>query len=101
MTPNKAQSIKAWIKRMGFKLTKKHVSNSQSKKINYYTLDNFGIYEEISSSPKKVNSDTPVQKQRFISWNPWGVDFEINSVRDLSKAYAEFINYNPNVQLVR
>ena len=97
MTPNKAQSIKTWIKRMGFKLTKRHVSTAQSKKINYYTLDNFGVYEEISSPAKPSRNVSPVKKQRFISWTPWGVDFEINSVRDLSRAYAEFLNYNPDV----
>ena len=97
MTPSKALLIKTWIKRMGFKLTKKHVSTSQSKKINYYTLDNFGVYEEISSSSKTAKSESPVKRQRFISWTPWGIDFEINSVRDLSRAYAEFLNYNPDV----
>jgi hypothetical protein len=97
MTPIKAQSIKTWIKRMGFKLTKRHVSTAQSKKINYYTLDNFGIYEEISSSAKKTQNESPAEKQRFISWTPWGIDFEIKSVRDLSRAYEEFLKYNPSV----
>lgn len=98
MTQNKARSIKNWIKRMGFKLTKKHVSSVNSKRINYYTLDNFGVYEEISSSPTKTSGTVPAgKKQKFISWTPWGVDFEINSVRDLSRAYAEFLNYNPDV----
>lgn len=97
MTPIKAQLIKSWIKRMGFKLTKKHVSTAQSRKINYYTLDNFGVYEEISSSSRKPQKDPSAEKQRFISWTPWGIDFEIKSVRDLSRAYEEFLKYNPSV----
>jgi len=95
MTQNKALSIKNWIKEMGFKLTKSHLLEKRSRRIKYYTLGNFGIYEEIT--PKK--SDVASKKQRFISWTPWGDNFEVNSVKELSKAYQEFITYNPNVSM--
>ena len=81
---------------MGFKLSKSHVLDHRSRKIKYYTLGSFGIYEDIhvpKSDGKKI------AHQKFISWTPWGVDFEINSVRDLSSAYADFLNYNPNLNL--
>jgi hypothetical protein len=97
MTRNKAQSIKNWIKSMGFKLAKSHVSSRNKRRINYYTLDNFGVFEEITSPPKNIGETIMEKKQKFISWNPWGIDFEINSVRELSKAYAEFLKYNPDV----
>lgn len=96
MTQNKALSIKNWIKEMGFKLTKSHLLEHRTRKIKYYTLGNFGVYEEITPSKKSVPSD---KKRKFISWTPWGDDVEINSVRDLSKAYNEFMNYNPNLSL--
>lgn len=92
MTRNRASSIKNWIKNMGFKLTKSHVLDHRTKKIKYYTLGNFGVYEEIT--PSKTPSQ---KKQKFISWTPWGENFEVNSVKDLSKAYEDFINYNPPV----
>ena len=87
-----ANAIKNWIKKMGFKLVKSHNLNHRTTKINYYSLGNFGVYEEILKSPKSVG-----EKRKFISWTPWGIDFEVNSVRDLSKAYEDFIEYNPNV----
>lgn len=93
MTSNKALSIKNWIKNMGFKLSKSHVLDSHSKKIKYYTLGSFGIYEQIEI-PK--SDSKKIAQQKFISWTPWGIDFEINSVRDLSNAYADFFSYNPN-----
>ena len=96
MARNKIASIKNWIKEMGFELIKSHVINNKSTKINYYSLGSFGIYEEISKSikdGKKIAGD----KLRFISWTPWGVDFEVNSVNDLSKAYQDSINFNPEV----
>lgn len=95
MTQNKALSIKNWIKGMGFKLTKSHLLEHRTKKIKYYTLGNFGVYEEIT--PVKKSESSSDKKQRFISWTPWGDNFEINSVKDLSKAYEEFAYYNPNV----
>lgn len=99
MTQNKAMSIKNWIKMMGFKLAKSHVLSSRSKKIKYYILDNFGVYEEIPV--KKMGNKVLASKKnkRFISWTPWGDDFEITSVRDLSRAYADFAKYNPGAEL--
>jgi hypothetical protein len=94
MTATKASLIKNWIKSMGFKLYKSHLLNSRSKKIKYYTLGSFGVYEEILM-PK--DDSKKITDERFISWTPWGVDLEITSVRDLSKAYEEFLSYNPNV----
>jgi len=80
---------------MGFELSKSHVVRTKSKKINYYTLGNFGVFEEISMPETTEGSE--LKEQKFISWTPWGIDFEVNSVRDLSKAYADFLRYNPNV----
>jgi hypothetical protein len=97
MTPNQALSIKNWIKGMGFKLTKSHILEHRTKKIKYYTLDNFGVYEEITPLKKpEANAD---KELKYISWTPWGDHFEVNSVKDLSKAYDDFIRYNPNVVL--
>lgn len=78
---------------MGFQLTKSHLLDHRTKKIKYYTLGNFGVYEEIT--PKNATE----KKQKFISWTPWGDNFEVNSVKDLSRAYQEFTDYNPNAQL--
>lgn len=96
MARTKITAIKNWMKDMGFKLIKSHVINGRSTKINYYSLGSFGIYEEISKGikgGKKMAGD----KLRFISWTPWGVDFEVNSVNDLSKAYQDSISYNPDI----
>jgi len=97
MTRNNALSIKGWLKDMGFKLTKSHFLEHRTRKINYYTLGNFGIYEE--TKPAKKAEALSEKKRRFISWTPWGDNFEVNSVKDLSKAYEEFMNYNPEVVL--
>lgn len=84
---------------MGFKLAKSHTLSGSLKKIKYYTLDNFGVYEEIPlrKTDKKASSST--KNKRFISWTPWGENLEINSVRDISKAYADFVKYNPGTTL--
>lgn len=97
MTPRKALSIRNWIKSMGFKLSKSHVRNQEARKIKYYTLDNFGVYEEIPLRKTDGKVSSSDKNKRFISWTPWGDLFEINSVRDISKAYADFIRYNPNL----
>ncbi|WP_207534948.1 hypothetical protein [Desertivirga arenae] len=94
MKRNRALSIKNWIKTMGFELTKSHLLNHRTKKLKYYTLGNFGVYEEIT--PARVPSE---KKQKFISWTPWGDSIEVHSVKELSTAYEEFINYNPSVVL--
>lgn len=91
MTRNRALSIKNWIKTMGFELTKYHQLQNRTKKIKYYTLGNFGVYEEIT--PART---TTGKRQKFISWTPWGDHFEVNSVKDLSQAYHNFVNYSPN-----
>ncbi len=91
MTRNRALTIKNWIKTMGFQLAKSHMLDHRTKKIKYYALGNFGVYEE--TTPAKT---TTGKKLKFISWTPWGDDFEVNSVTDLSKAYQNFIMYNPN-----
>lgn len=96
MTQNKALSIKNWIKEMGFKLTKSHLLEHRTRKIKYYTLGNFGVYEEIRPARK---AELATKKLKFISWTPWGDDLEITSVKDLSKAYDDFIRYNPNLVL--
>jgi hypothetical protein len=89
MIKSKISSIKNWIKTMGFELIESYVLNNEAVKINYYFLGNFGIYEEISSKGK--NAD----KLRFISWNPWGIDFEVHSLNQLCDAYEDSISYNP------
>lgn len=99
MTRNRALSIKNWIKTMGFELTKSHHLDHRTKKIKYYTLGNFGVYEEITptgASAHKKTGTSAQKKQKFISWTPWGDHFEVNSVRDLSQAYQNFVTYNPN-----
>lgn len=98
MARNKIIAIKNWIREMGFELIKSHVINGKSLKINYYSLGNFGIYEEISKGIE-TGKKSAIEKLRFISWTPWGVDFEVNSVNDLSKAYQESISYNPDIVL--
>ena len=100
MTPNKASSIRNWIKSMGFKLSKSHILSSRSKKIKYYTLDNFGIYEETPIRKADGKASSSLKDKKFVSWTPWGDNLEITSVRDLSRAYAEFMKYNPNVLAV-
>lgn len=97
MTQSKALSIKNWMKGMGLKHTKSHHLEHRTRKIKYYTLGNFGVYEEITPSRKSENPSE--KKLKFISWTPWGDDFEINSVKDLSKAYEDFIKVNPNLGL--
>ncbi len=98
MARSKITAIKSWMKNMGFELIKSHFVNDRATKINYYSLGSFGIYEEISKGYKSGNKIVK-DKLRFISWTPWGVDFEVNSVNDLSKAYQDSINYNPDMVL--
>ncbi len=97
MAPKQVLSIKNWLKSMGFKLAKSHTLNSGSKKIKYYILDNFGIYEETPLRKTDGKASTSEKNKRFISWTPWGEDLEINSVRDISQAYQEFLRHNPDV----
>lgn len=81
---------------MGFELVKSQRLNKNALRVNYYSLGNFGIYEEISILAK--SGKTLAQKHRkFISWNPWGIDFVVTSVKDLSKAYQESLIYNPEL----
>ncbi|NEU07539.1 hypothetical protein GZH53_04355 [Flavihumibacter sp. R14] len=87
-------AIKNWIESMGFELVKSHILNSKYTRINYYNLGNFGIYEEISESKNKVDGN---KRLKFISWNPWGDEFEVNSVKDLSKAYEDSLIVNPQL----
>ena len=63
-------------------------------KKNHYPLLKKAI-EKVHAA-QHVNDKKSI-KQRFISWTPWGDDFEITSVKDLSKAYQEFLEYNPNM----
>ena len=84
------------MKKMGFELITSHFLNGRATKINHYSLGNFGIYEEISKSMEDGKRIAD-EKLRFISWTPWGIEFEVNSVNDLSQAYQDSINYNPEV----
>ena len=98
MPTRKIAAIKNWIETMGFELVKSHILNSKYTRINYYSLGNFGIYEEISE-PKTGRKVDKEEKLKFISWNPWGEDFEVNSVRDLSKAYEDSLIVNPQLSV--
>ena len=97
MTPAKEKSIRSWIKKMGFELSKSHSMPRRARKINYYTLDNFGVYEEIETLPNGEVPEPENKPHKFISWTPWGEDIEVNSVKDLSKAYDDFLKYNPDI----
>jgi hypothetical protein len=95
MVKSKIAAIKDWIKIMGFELIKSHDLSGQEVKINYYSLGNFGIYEEISNN--KLVGRSKELKLRFISWNPWGIDFEVTSLKDLIEAYQESKSYSPEI----
>jgi len=80
---------------MGFELIKSHNLSGEEVKINYYSLGNFGIYEEISN--KKMSGGTEKEIMRFISWNPWGIDFEVSSLKDLVEAYQDSKSLSPEI----
>ena len=97
MPSKKISAIKKWIEAMGFELVNSHLISGKYNRINYYSLGNFGIYEEIA---KPAKSQTESEgKRKFISWNPWGDDFEVNSVRELSEAYQDSLIINPELAL--
>jgi hypothetical protein len=98
MPTRKIAAIKNWIETMGFELVKSHLLNNRYTRINYYSLGNFGIYEEISKPARSPKPDDE-GKMKFISWNPWGDEFEVNSVKDLSKAYQDTLTINPELAL--
>jgi len=91
MVRSKINAIRNWIKSMGFELVNSHDLNGQSVKINYYSLGNFGIYEEISKKGKSAD------QSRFISWTPWGVDFEVQSLKELFEAYQDSKTFSPEL----
>ena len=95
MVKSKIAAIKNWIKTMGFELIKSHNLSGEEVKINYYSLGNFGIYEEISN--KKMSGGTEKEIMRFISWNPWGIDFEVSSLKDLVEAYQDSKSLSPEI----
>ena len=99
MVKSKIVAIKNWIKLMGFELIKSHELIGKKTKINYYSLGNFGVYEEISNKRElgKDNSDN----LRFVSWNPWGIDFEVNSVKDLMDAYLDSQSISPEISTLK
>ena len=81
---------------MGFELVNSHLLNSKYTCINYYTLGNFGVFEEISKSSKSSDS-AGEGKFKFISWDPWGQDFVVHSAKELSEAYQESLMVNPQL----
>ena len=95
MVKSKIAAIKDWIKIMGFELIKSHDLSGKEVKINYYSLGNFGIYEEISS--EKLAGRAKGTKMRFISWNTWGIDFEVTSLKDLIDAYQDSKSLSPEM----
>ena len=84
--------IKHWIETMGFELVKSDFF--QDTLLNYYNLRNFGVCEEIITHQESSQTHDDV---RFIFWNPWGDDFEVNSVNELSRAYHESLTLNPEL----
>jgi hypothetical protein len=98
MPTRKIAAIKHWIETMGFELVKSHIISNRYTRINYYSLGNFGIYEEISKTPR-TEEKKKERKRKFISWNPWGEKFEVNSVKELSKAYQDTLTINPELAL--
>lgn len=94
MLHRKASAIKNWINIMGFELVKSDILKNSL--FNYYSLGNFGVYEEVVNSVKsdKINKS---KTQKFISWNPWGEFFEVNSVKDLDDAYQDSLIINPEL----
>jgi len=68
---------KNWMNARGLDLVNMHYFKESSLKINYYTLGNFCIYEEILVNKNKS------KKLRFITWNTWGIDFKIFSLKEL------------------
>lgn len=95
MVKSKIAAVKDWIKVMGFELIKSHDLSGDEVRINYYSLGNFGIYEEIST--KKLVGHAKTAKMRFISWNPWGIDFEVNSLKELIDAHQDSKNLSPEI----
>lgn len=91
MVRTKIKAIKDWIKAMGFELVNSHDINGGGVKINYYSLGNFGIYEEISQNGNSA------EQLRYISWNPWGVDFEVHSLEELRDAYLDSKSLSPEL----
>ena len=80
---------------MGFELVNSHLMSGKYSRINYYSLGNFGIYEEIAEPAKSHPASEG--KMKFISWNPWGDDFVVNSVKELSQAYQDCLTINPQL----
>lgn len=99
MVKSKITAIKSWIKLMGFELIKSHDLIGKETRINHYSLGNFGVYEEISNNKKLGRNHS--NNMRFISWNPWGIDFEVNSVNDLIDAYMDSQSYSPEISKLR
>ena len=95
MVKSKIAAVKDWIKVMGFELVKSHDLSGDEVKIKYYNLGNFGIYEEIST--KKLVGHAKIEKMRFISWTPWGIDFEVSSLKELIAAYQDSKNLSPEI----
>ena len=94
MLLQQSKPIKNWMETMGFELVKSDFFNDNL--FNYYHLGNFGVCEEIQSSEETINSDD-LKQIKFISWNLWGEDFEVNCVNELSKAYQDSITNNPEI----
>ncbi|MBC7743500.1 MAG: hypothetical protein H7096_00185 [Flavobacterium sp.] len=84
--------IKNWIEVMGFELVTSHTLKNAI--LNYYSLGNFGVYEEILTS-ENASAQEDLNGIKYISWNPWGDDFEVNSVEDLNQAYEDTLSINP------
>lgn len=89
MKKKSAANVKNWIKSMGLKLTKTHLVDRRQRKVNYYTLDNFGIYEEIISHD--LPDLTNMKFRKYTSWTPAGDPIEINSAKDVSLAYQDYV----------
>ena len=96
MLLQQSKPIKNWMDTMGFELVKSDFFHDNL--FNYYNLGNFGVCEEIESPEESINSDD-LKQIKFISWNLWGEDFEVNCVNELSKAYQDSITNNPEMAI--
>jgi hypothetical protein len=93
MAKSDVAAIKKWIKTMGFELVNSHVLKDHEVEIYYYTLGNFGLYEKVS-----VRSDK-LEDLKYITWNTWGIDFEVHSLEELQNAYQEFVCLSPDLKI--
>ena len=90
-------AIKDWIQTMDFELIKTHILSAEELEVNYYSLANFYIYEEITQPSPTLKNMNKTLEVRFFYWNPWGINFEVQSLKELMEAYQDSKSYNPDL----